>query len=64
VEPDGSRIEHVQHIHPQSEIAVLRCDPSLARDVLGWEPRVSLAQGLAETRSWMEDRLAAGLTVA
>ena len=64
VEPDASRIAHVEHIHPQSEIAVLRCDPSLARDVLGWEPRVSLAEGLAETRSWMEDRLAAGLTVA
>ena len=64
VEPDASRIVHVEHIHPQSEIAVLRCDPALARDVLGWAPRVSLGDGLAETRSWMADRLAAGLTVA
>ena len=27
IEPDAARIEHVEHIHPQSEIAVLRCDP-------------------------------------
>ena len=27
IESDPTRIEHVEHIHPQSEIAVLRCDP-------------------------------------
>ena len=26
IEPDATRIVHVEHIHPQSEIAVLRCD--------------------------------------
>src|SRR6185369_3522694 len=26
VEPDPAKIDHVDHIHPQSEIAVLRCD--------------------------------------
>jgi UDP-glucose 4-epimerase len=64
VEPDASRIVHVEHIHPQSEIAILRCDPRLARQLLGWQPEVTLAEGLAKVRSWMSDRLAVGLTVA
>ena len=63
VEPDAARIVHVAHIHPQSEISVLRCDPSMAKRVLGWEPDVSLAQGLTSTREWMAGRLAAGAAV-
>jgi len=47
VEPDPSRIVHVEHIHPQSEIAVLRCDARLARRLLGWQPEVTLTDGLA-----------------
>jgi nucleoside-diphosphate-sugar epimerase len=64
IEPDQGRIVHVAHIHPQSEIAVLRCDPRLAGEVLGWRPATSLLDGLARTRSWMSGRLAAGLPVA
>jgi UDP-glucose 4-epimerase len=64
VEPDPSRIVHVEHIHPRSEIAVLRCDPRRADEVLGWRSEVALDTGLAEVRSWMADRLAAGLPVA
>lgn len=63
IEPDPARIVHVEHIHPQSEIAVLRCDAREARRVLGWEPRVALADGLARVRAWMEERLAAGIAV-
>ena len=63
IEPDPSRIVHVEHIHPQSEIAVLRCDPGLAKRLLGWQPEVTLADGLAQVRSWMADRLAVGMTV-
>jgi nucleoside-diphosphate-sugar epimerase len=64
VEPDAGRIVHVEHIHPQSEIAVLRCDSRKAREVLGWAPQIPLAEGLARTRSWMAERLALGLPVA
>ncbi|MEO8229220.1 MAG: NAD-dependent epimerase/dehydratase family protein [Chloroflexota bacterium] len=64
VEPDGARIVHVEHIHPQSEIAVLRCDPRRAAEVLGWRPEVALADGLVRTREWMAERMAAGLAVA
>lgn len=60
VEPDPARIHHVDHIHPQSEIPVLRCDPRLAREVLGWQPEVALADGLGRVRAWMADRLEIG----
>ena len=64
IEPNPSRIVHVEHIHPQSEIAILRCDAGRARQVLGWSPEISLAEGLALTRAWMADRLTAGMPVA
>ena len=63
VEPHASRIVHVPHIHPQSEIAVLRCDPSLAGELLDWEPIVELPEGLRRVRSWMAERLGAGVPV-
>jgi nucleoside-diphosphate-sugar epimerase len=63
VEPDQSRIVHVPHIHPQSEIPVLRCDPTLAAELLGWRPTVGLSDGLARVRAWMEERLGAGVPV-
>src|SRR5262249_30879554 len=60
IEPDPARIAHVTHIHPQSEIAVLRCDAREAERVLGWRPQVSLDEGLRRVRAWMTDRTAAG----
>jgi nucleoside-diphosphate-sugar epimerase len=63
VEPTASRIVHVEHIHPQSEIAVLRCNPALAERLLGWTPRIALPEGLARERAWMEGRFAANLPV-
>ncbi|HEX5240549.1 MAG TPA: NAD-dependent epimerase/dehydratase family protein [Candidatus Limnocylindrales bacterium] len=59
IEPKPGRIVHVPHIHPQSEIAVLRCDPRRAAEVLGWKPAVSLTAGLAEVRAWMARQLEA-----
>ncbi|MFL5721333.1 MAG: dTDP-glucose 4,6-dehydratase [Chloroflexota bacterium] len=63
VEPDPARIEHVAHIHPQSEIAVLRCDPTSAREMLGWSPTVPLADGLTRVRTWMAEQMALGIEV-
>ena len=63
VEPAAERIVHVDHIHPQSEIAVLRCDAREAERVLGWRPEVSLDEGLGRVRSWMADRMAAGIPI-
>jgi UDP-glucose 4-epimerase len=64
IEPDPARIVHVEHIHPQSEIPILRCDASLASELLAWSPQVPLAEGLARTRAWMASRLELGLQVA
>ena len=63
IEPDPSKIVHVPHIHPQSEIAVLRCDAREAARVLGWRPEVPLEEGLRRVRTWMADRVAAGVAV-
>jgi len=63
VEPDPVRVVHVPHIHPQSEIAVLRSDPALAAELLDWHPQVELADGLGRVRGWMRERLAAGIEV-
>jgi UDP-glucose 4-epimerase len=50
---DESRIKHVEHIHPQSEIQKLLCNYSKAKDLLGWEPRVTLEEGIALTEKWI-----------
>jgi len=54
----------VEHIHPQSEIAVLRCDPKRARERLGWAPAVGLDEGLGLVRAWMKGRSALGIELA
>jgi UDP-glucose 4-epimerase len=51
---DESRIKHVEHIHPQSEIQKLLCNSSKAKELLGWEPKVSLEEGIALTENWIK----------
>ena len=46
-------IEHVEHHHPQSEIQKLQCDPTKANELLGWEPEVSLKDGVENLRKWL-----------
>lgn len=51
---DDTEITHVEHHHPQSEVQTLRCDPTKAQSVLGWEPEVSLEEGVERLRAWLE----------
>lgn len=50
---DQERIKQVPHIHPQSEIQKLLCNYEKARSLLGWEPLVSLEEGIKRTRAWI-----------
>ena len=36
---------------------ILLSDPSLANEVLGWAPTVSLEEGLAATAEWLRPRV-------
>jgi len=50
---DSERIKHVEHIHPQSEIEKLLCNSAKAKQLLDWQPEVSLEEGIALTRHWI-----------
>lgn len=52
VEADSARIRP-----GASEVERLLASNRLARDLLGWEPRVSLEEGLEQTIAWMRDNL-------
>jgi len=39
-----------------SEVLVLQSDPSLARELLGWEARTTLEAGIAATIAWLRDQ--------
>lgn len=51
---DSSRIEHVEHIHPQSEIQKLLCNYEKANSLLGWAPKISLEEGIGRTEEWIK----------
>lgn len=46
-------INHIKHIHPQSEIMKLKCDYTKAKKLIGWEPEYTLEQGIKETEEWI-----------
>ncbi len=52
---DSSRIKHVEHIHPQSEIQKLLCNSQKAKKLMEWEPEISLSEGIARTRKWISE---------
>ncbi|MCY4732124.1 SDR family NAD(P)-dependent oxidoreductase [Natronomonas gomsonensis] len=52
---DGTEITHVEHHHPQSEVQKLLCDPSKAEDVIDWEPKVTLEDGISRLRMWLRE---------
>ncbi|WP_214627339.1 dTDP-glucose 4,6-dehydratase [Paenibacillus agaridevorans] len=51
---DESRICHVKHIHPQSEIQKLLCNSDKAERLLGWRPEISLEEGIRRTEQWIK----------
>ncbi|KRE46314.1 dTDP-glucose 4,6-dehydratase [Paenibacillus sp. Soil522] len=51
---DDSRINHIPHIHPQSEIAKLLCNYDKAEKLLGWKPQVRLEDGILKTEQWIQ----------
>jgi dTDP-glucose 4,6-dehydratase len=51
---DAERFVHVKHHHPQSEIPKLLCDYTKANKLLGWEPKISLEEGIEKTKEWIE----------
>lgn len=52
---DESQLKHVPHIHPQSEIDKLLCNYNKAKSLLGWEPQVSLEEGIRRTELWIQE---------
>jgi NAD dependent epimerase/dehydratase len=51
-------IIEAERVRPEaSEVMELICNSGKARDLLGWEPRVSLEEGLARTIAYIRDHL-------
>lgn len=51
-------VQDNQRIRPgNSEVERLLCDHSRATALLGWQPRVSLEDGLTQTIAWLRDHL-------
>jgi len=52
---EATEITHVEHHHPQSEVQKLLCNPAKANELLGWEPEVSLEEGVEQLRQWLRE---------
>jgi NAD dependent epimerase/dehydratase len=52
IETDSERVRP-----EKSEVMELICNNTLARELMGWEPKYSLQEGLEETVAWMRDNL-------
>jgi UDP-glucose 4-epimerase len=52
---EGTEIKHVEHHHPQSEVQKLLGDYEKANELLGWEPEVSLEEGVDRLRTWLQE---------
>lgn len=48
------KINHIKHIHPQSEIMKLKCNYDKAKKLIGWEPKYTLEHGIEETEQWIK----------
>ena len=55
INEDRVGINHVKHIHPQSEIMKLLCNYNKANELMGWKPEYTLEEGIKETEEWIKD---------
>lgn len=56
---DANAVLDERRLRPDpSEVLVLESDPAEAKRRLGWEPKVSLEEGLAQTARWLDAHLA------
>lgn len=55
---DAEVVTEDERVRPRhSEVDVLLSDPVRARDLLGWEPTVTLEEGLGRTAAWLKSRI-------
>lgn len=54
-------IKCTSHIHPQSEIQKLLCDSSLAKKLLNWQAKISLAEGIQRTENFLINQRLGGV---
>ncbi|MBI5957621.1 MAG: NAD-dependent dehydratase, partial [Chloroflexi bacterium] len=51
-------VTDAERLRPEtSEVKRLRSDNALAKALMGWEPQVSLEDGLRKTIAWIADHL-------
>lgn len=56
IDPEAQVISEDERIRPEkSEVERLLCDNSLIRELTGWEPDVSLEQGIQRTIEWFRE---------
>ncbi len=55
IDDGAGRVRHVPHPHPAAEVDRYLGDATRARQLLGWQPDVTLPDGLARTRAWFAD---------
>ncbi|MBB6215735.1 nucleoside-diphosphate-sugar epimerase [Anaerosolibacter carboniphilus] len=53
----GEQIQHIPHIHPQSEIQKLLCNYSKTEKLMNWRPEISLEEGVQKTEAWIKSHL-------
>jgi len=51
---EGTEIKHIEHHHPQSEVQKLLGSYKKANELLGWEPEVTLEEGIDRLRQWLQ----------
>ncbi len=47
-------IKFVKHPHQYAEIMCMRADSRKAKQILGWEPRIDLEEGISKTTEWLK----------